>query len=81
VTPQKVNSQSRRDQNLGSHADQEKNKGSHRCSRSEFNDGFVKSPSAVLRGNFVVAAQLYVRLTPQFLRALHLGLFTKPSFP
>ena len=62
VTPQKVNSQSRRDQNLGSHADQEKNKGSHRCSRSEFNDGFVKSPSAALR-------------------AWHLELFTKPSFP
>ena len=43
-------------------------------------DGFVKSPSAALRGNFVVAAHLEVRLTPQFLRALHLELFTKPSF-
>jgi hypothetical protein len=31
-------------------------------------DGFVKSPSAALR------------FTPQFLRALHLELFTKPSF-
>jgi len=43
-------------------------------------DGLVKSPSAALRGNFVVAAHLYVRLTSQFLRALHLELFTKPSF-
>jgi hypothetical protein len=43
-------------------------------------DGFVKSPSAALRCNFVVAAHLSVRLTPQFLRALHLELFTKPSF-
>ncbi len=43
-------------------------------------DGFVKSPSAALRFNFVVAAHLLVRLTPQFLRALHLELFTKPSF-
>jgi hypothetical protein len=34
-------------------------------------DGLVKSPSAALRGNFVAAAHLYVRLTPQFLRALH----------
>jgi hypothetical protein len=32
-------------------------------------DGFVKSPSAALRCNFVVAAHLLVRLTPQFLRA------------
>jgi hypothetical protein len=32
-------------------------------------DGFVKSPSAALRGNFVAAAHLNVRLTPQFLRA------------
>jgi hypothetical protein len=44
-----------------------------------FLDGLVKSPSAALRFNFVVAAHLYVRLTPQFLRALHLELFTKPS--
>jgi hypothetical protein len=43
------------------------------------NDGFVKSPSAALRFNFVVAAYLYVRFTPQFLRAWHLELFTKPS--
>jgi len=43
-------------------------------------DGLVKSPSAALRGNFVFAAHLLVRLTPQFLRALHLELFTKPSF-
>jgi hypothetical protein len=46
-------------------------------------DGFVKSPSvplgAGLRGNFVVAAHLLVRLTPQFLRALHLELFMNPS--
>ncbi|MCX5911989.1 MAG: hypothetical protein NTV04_08665, partial [Deltaproteobacteria bacterium] len=42
-------------------------------------DGFVKSPSAALRFNFVVAAYLYVRFTPQFLRALHLELFTNPS--
>jgi hypothetical protein len=32
-----------------------------------------------LRFNFVVAAYLLVRFTPQFLRALHLELFTKPS--
>jgi hypothetical protein len=44
-------------------------------------DGFVKNPSAALRFNFVVAAYLFVRFTPQFLRALHLELFTKPSFP
>jgi hypothetical protein len=43
-------------------------------------DDFVKSPSAALRFNFVVAAYLVVRFTPQFLRALHLELFTKPSF-
>jgi len=42
-------------------------------------EGFVKSPSAALRGNFVVSAHLEVRLTPQFLRALHLELFTKPT--
>jgi hypothetical protein len=42
-------------------------------------DGFVKSPSAALRFNLVVAAHLEVRLTPQFLRAWHLELFTKPS--
>jgi len=41
-------------------------------------DGFVKSPSAALRFNFVVAAHLLERFTPQFLRALHLELFTKP---
>ena len=41
-------------------------------------DGLVKSPSAALRFNFVVAAHLLVRFTPQFLRALHLELFTKP---
>jgi hypothetical protein len=33
-----------------------------------------------LRFNFVVAAYLFVRFTPQFLRAWHLELFTKPSF-
>jgi hypothetical protein len=47
-------------------------------------DGFVKSPSvplgAGLRFTFVVAAHIGVRRTPQFLRALHLELFTKPSF-
>jgi hypothetical protein len=32
-----------------------------------------------LRFNFVVAAHLQVRFTPQFLRALQLELFTKPS--
>jgi len=32
-------------------------------------DGFVKSPSAALRFNFVFAAHLFVRFTPQFLRA------------
>jgi hypothetical protein len=32
---------------------------------------FPKNPSAALRCNFVVAAYLYVRFTPQFLRALH----------
>jgi len=42
-------------------------------------DGFVKSPSAALRCNFVVAAHLDVRLAPQFLRALQLEFFTKPS--
>jgi hypothetical protein len=47
---------------------------------TSFLDGFVKSPPAALRFNFVVAAHLKVRLTPQFLRALHLGLFTKSSF-
>jgi phospholipase/lecithinase/hemolysin len=36
-------------------------------------DGFVKSPSAALRFTFVVATYPQVRLTPQFLRALHLG--------
>jgi hypothetical protein len=51
-----------------------------RHSFPSFLDGFVKSPSAALRFNFVVAAHLLVRLTPQFLRALHLELFTKPSF-
>jgi hypothetical protein len=43
-------------------------------------DGFVKSPSAGLRFNFVVTAYLYVRFTPQFLRAWHVDLFAKPSF-
>jgi hypothetical protein len=43
-------------------------------------NGLVKIPSAALGGNFVVAAQLSVRLTPQFLRALHLELFTRSSF-
>jgi hypothetical protein len=43
-------------------------------------DGLVKSPSAALRFNFVVAAYMFVRFTPQFLRAWHLELFTKPSF-
>jgi len=43
-------------------------------------DGFVKNPSAALRFKFVVAAYLHVRFTPHFLRALHLELFTKPSF-
>ncbi|MCX5910746.1 MAG: hypothetical protein NTV04_02335 [Deltaproteobacteria bacterium] len=43
------------------------------------NDGFVKSPSAALRFNFVVAAYLYGRFGSQFLRALRLELFTKPS--
>jgi len=33
-----------------------------------------------LRCSFVVTAHLYVRLSPQFLRALHLELFTKPSW-
>jgi hypothetical protein len=41
-------------------------------------DGFVKSPSAALRFNFVVAAHLLVRLAPQFSRALPPELFTKP---
>jgi len=43
-------------------------------------NGFVKSPSAALRFNFVVAAHQKVRRTPQFFRALQLELFTKPSF-
>jgi hypothetical protein len=43
-------------------------------------DDFVKNPSAALRFTFVVAAYLQVRLPPQFLCALHLELFTKPSF-
>jgi hypothetical protein len=43
-------------------------------------DDFVKSPSAAFRFTFVVEAHIGVRLTPQFLRALHLELFTKPSF-
>ena len=41
------------------------------------NSDFVKSPSAALRFNFVVAAYWFVRFTPQFLRALHMELFTK----
>jgi hypothetical protein len=41
-------------------------------------NGLAKSPSAALRFNFVIAAHPDVRLTPQFLRALHLELFTKP---
>jgi hypothetical protein len=44
-------------------------------------DGFVKNPSAALPFNFVFEAYLQVRFTPQFLRAWHLELFTKPSFP
>jgi hypothetical protein len=43
-------------------------------------DGFVKSPSAALHFTFVVATYLKVRLSPQLLCALHLELFTKPSF-
>jgi len=42
-------------------------------------DGFIKNPSAALRCNLVVAARLNVRLTLQFLRALQLEHFTKPS--
>jgi len=42
-------------------------------------DGFVKSPSAALRFDFVIAAHLLVRLIPQSSRALHLELFTEPS--
>jgi len=48
-------------------------------------DGLVKIPSvplgAGLRFNFVVVPRNagYVRLTPQFLRALQLELFTKPA--
>jgi hypothetical protein len=34
-------------------------------------NGLVKSPSAALRFNFVAAPHVQVRLTPQFLRALH----------
>jgi hypothetical protein len=41
-------------------------------------DGFGKSPSALLRFTLVVAAYPYVRLIPQFLRALHLGSFPLP---
>jgi hypothetical protein len=44
-----------------------------------FFDDSVKSPSAALRFNFVVAVHPEVRLTPQFLRAWHLELFTKSS--
>ncbi len=45
------------------------------------NDGFVKSPSAALRGMRSLRGLSPLRdLTPQFLRALHLELFTKPSF-
>ena len=39
----------------------------------------VKSPSAAFRFNFVAAAYLRVRFTPQFSHALHLELFTEPS--
>ena len=42
-------------------------------------DGLGKSPSAALRFNFLVAAPKG-HFPPQFLRALHLELFTKPSF-
>jgi hypothetical protein len=43
-------------------------------------DDFAKSPSAVLRCIFRRCDVPYVRLTPQDLRALHLELFTLPSF-
>jgi hypothetical protein len=42
-------------------------------------DGLVKRPAAALRFNLVGQRTLSVRFTPQFLRALHLELFTKPS--
>jgi hypothetical protein len=45
---------------------------------SPFFDSFVKSPSAALRGNFVVVAHRYVRLTPQFLGDMKIYL---PEFP
>jgi len=46
-------------------------------------DDFVKSPSAALRFNFFMRSlrgEALRDLTPQFLRALHLELFTKSSF-
>jgi len=46
-------------------------------------DGLVKSPSAALRFNFFMRSlrgEAHRDLAPQFLRALHLELFTKPSF-
>jgi hypothetical protein len=39
-------------------------------------DGFVKSPSAVLRFIFSQSTYLYVRLIPKDSHALHLELFT-----
>jgi len=42
-------------------------------------DGFVKSPTSVLRCIFRHCGVPYVRLIPQDLRALNLELFTLPS--
>jgi hypothetical protein len=51
-----------------------------RHKRGTFNiDGFVKSPSTVLRCTSVIAAYEKVRLIPSVLRALYLELFTLPS--
>jgi hypothetical protein len=46
---------------------------------SLISDGFVKSPSAVLRCILRHCSVRKVRFIPQDLRALHIELFTKPS--
>jgi len=50
-----------------------------RGSGTKNEDGFVKSPSAALRFKRSLRGQPLRDLTPQFLRAWHLELFTKPS--
>jgi len=49
-------------------------------SRKRNLDGLVKSPSAALRFMRSLRGEALRDLIPQFLRALQLELFTKPSF-